>query len=81
LNVNWNDNCFKPILAMELKTLGKTVSLSNRKKKAKRSREARASITRRWPCTKSISLTLHLMVKITVHPSISDSAILLQEHP
>jgi hypothetical protein len=33
LNVNWNDDCFKPILAMELKTLGKTVSLSNRKKR------------------------------------------------
>jgi hypothetical protein len=32
LNVNWNDSWFKPILAMELKTSRKTVSLSNRKK-------------------------------------------------
>jgi hypothetical protein len=32
LNVNWNDNCFKPILAMELKTSGKTQLLSHRKK-------------------------------------------------
>jgi hypothetical protein len=29
LNVNWNDNCFKPILAMELKTSGKMLSLSH----------------------------------------------------
>jgi hypothetical protein len=29
LNVNWNDNCFAPILAMELKTSGKTLLLSN----------------------------------------------------
>jgi hypothetical protein len=33
LNVNWNDHFFKPILAMELKTSGKTVSLSPRKKR------------------------------------------------
>jgi hypothetical protein len=33
LNVNWNDNCFKPILAMELKTSGKTLSLSHQKKR------------------------------------------------
>jgi hypothetical protein len=32
LNVNWNDNCFKPILAMELKTSGKMLLLSNQKK-------------------------------------------------
>jgi hypothetical protein len=32
LNVNWNDNCFAPILAMELKTSGKTLLLSNQKK-------------------------------------------------
>jgi hypothetical protein len=32
LNVDWNDNCFKPILAMELKTSGKTVSLTHKKK-------------------------------------------------
>jgi hypothetical protein len=32
LNVNWNDNCFKPILAMELKTSGKTLLLSHRKR-------------------------------------------------
>jgi hypothetical protein len=32
LNVYWNDNCFKPILAMELKTSGKTLLLSHRKK-------------------------------------------------
>jgi hypothetical protein len=29
LNVNWNENCFKPILAMELKTSGKMPLLSN----------------------------------------------------
>jgi hypothetical protein len=29
LNVNWNDNCFKPILAIELKTSGKTLLLSH----------------------------------------------------
>jgi hypothetical protein len=29
LNVNWNDNCFKPILAMELKSSGKTLLLSH----------------------------------------------------
>jgi hypothetical protein len=33
LNVNWNDNCFQPILAMELKTSGKMLLLSNRKKR------------------------------------------------
>jgi hypothetical protein len=33
LNVNWNDNCFKPILAMELKTSGKTLLLSHQKKR------------------------------------------------
>jgi len=33
LNVNWNDNCFKPILAMELKTSGKTQLLSHQKKR------------------------------------------------
>jgi hypothetical protein len=33
LNVNWNDHFFKPILAMELKTSGKTVSLLHRKKR------------------------------------------------
>jgi energy-converting hydrogenase A subunit M len=33
LNVNWNDNCFKPILAMELKTSGKMLLLSHRKKR------------------------------------------------
>jgi hypothetical protein len=32
LNVNWNDSCFKPILAMELKTFSKMLLLSNRKK-------------------------------------------------
>jgi hypothetical protein len=32
LNVNWNYNCFKPILAMELKTSGKMLLLSHRKK-------------------------------------------------
>jgi hypothetical protein len=32
LNVNWNDNCCKPILAMELKTSGKTLLLSHQKK-------------------------------------------------
>ncbi len=31
LNVNWNDNCFNPILAMELKTSGKMLLLSNQK--------------------------------------------------
>jgi hypothetical protein len=30
LNVNWKDNCFKPILAMELKTSGKMLLLSDR---------------------------------------------------
>jgi hypothetical protein len=29
LNVNWNENCFKPILAMELKTSGKMPLLSS----------------------------------------------------
>jgi hypothetical protein len=33
LNVNWNDNCFKPILAMELKTSGKMLLLSHQKKR------------------------------------------------
>jgi hypothetical protein len=33
LNVNWNDNCFKPILAMELKTSRKTLLLSHQKKR------------------------------------------------
>jgi hypothetical protein len=33
LNVDWNDNCVKPILAMELKTSEKTLLLSNRKKR------------------------------------------------
>jgi hypothetical protein len=33
LNVNWNDNCFNPILAMELKTSGKTLLLSHQKKR------------------------------------------------
>jgi hypothetical protein len=33
LNVNWNDNCFKPILAMELKTAGKMLLLANRTKR------------------------------------------------
>jgi hypothetical protein len=32
LNVNWNDNFFKPILAMELKTSRKTLLLSHRKR-------------------------------------------------
>jgi hypothetical protein len=32
LIVNWNDNCFKTILAMELKTSGKMQLLSHRKK-------------------------------------------------
>jgi hypothetical protein len=31
LNVNWNDNCFKTILAMELKTSGKMLLLSHQK--------------------------------------------------
>ena len=43
-------------------------------------RESLTSITRRWPCRKSISWTLHLTARITVQPSIGDSAILLQEH-
>jgi hypothetical protein len=33
LNVNWNDNCFKPILAKKLKTSGKTLLLSHQKKR------------------------------------------------
>jgi hypothetical protein len=33
LNINWYDYCFKPILAMELKTSGKTVLLSHQKKR------------------------------------------------
>jgi hypothetical protein len=36
LNVNWNDNCFKPILAMELKTSGKTLLLSHQKKQKRK---------------------------------------------
>jgi hypothetical protein len=33
LDVNWNDNCFKPILAMELKTSVKMLLLSHGKKR------------------------------------------------
>jgi hypothetical protein len=36
LNVNWNDNCFKPILAMELKTSSKTLLLSDQKKRKRK---------------------------------------------
>jgi hypothetical protein len=32
LNVNWNDNCFKPILAMALKTSRKMLLFSNQNK-------------------------------------------------
>jgi hypothetical protein len=32
MNVNWNDNYFKPILGMELKTSGKTLLLSHQNK-------------------------------------------------
>jgi hypothetical protein len=80
LNVNWNDNCFKPILAMELKTSRKSCYCPTKRNERAKSREALTSIVRRWPCRKSISLTLHIMAKITVCPSISDHAILLQDH-
>jgi hypothetical protein len=36
LNVNWNDNCFKPIHAMELKASSKMLLLSNRKKQKRK---------------------------------------------
>jgi hypothetical protein len=55
LNVNWNDNCFKPILAMELKTSGKMLLLFQNERA--NSRDSLTSITRRWPCRKSISWT------------------------
>jgi hypothetical protein len=80
LNVNWNDNCFAPKLAMELKHLARLCCSPTERNKRAKSREALTSIARRWPCRKSISLTLHLMLKITVCPSLSNSAILLQEH-
>jgi hypothetical protein len=51
-----------------------------KRNKRAHSRDSLTSITRRWPCRKSISWTLHLMARITVQPSIGDSAILLREH-
>jgi hypothetical protein len=80
LNVNWNDNCFKPILAMELKTSGRRCCCHTKRNERPNNRDSLTSVARRWPCRKSISWTLHLRARITVQPSIGDSAILLQEH-
>ncbi len=49
---------------------------TERKERAN-SRDSLTSIVRRWPCRKSISWTLLLMARITVWPSIGDTAILL----
>jgi hypothetical protein len=80
LNVNWNDNCFKPILAMELKHQERRCRCPTERNERANSRDSLTSIARRWQCRKSISWTLHLMARITVRPSIGDSAILLREH-
>jgi hypothetical protein len=80
LNVNWNDNFFKPILAMELKTPGRHCCCHIERNERPNKRDSLTSVTRRWPCRKSISWTLHLMARITVWPSIGDSTILLREH-
>jgi hypothetical protein len=83
LSVNWNDNCFKPILAMELKTSGKTLLLSHQKKRKSKQQGLTNKHCEKLAihqCRKSISWTLHLMARITVQPSIGDSTILLREH-